>query len=78
MASGRERLSRKCSVKRGRSLINDELQARFKQIKKILQKRPEDCSQEELNALGESPEMVVEVKKRALRRDNVKARMAEV
>lgn len=78
MATRGERLARKCTAKRGRSLVNDELQARLKQIKTILQKTTEDCNQEELNILRESPEMVREIERRAVKQATVKARIKEV
>ncbi len=78
MATSRERLARKCTAKRGRSLVNDELQARLKQIKTILRKETDECSQEELNILRESPEMVQEIERRAVKQANVKARVKEV
>ncbi|XP_028415928.1 NAD-dependent protein deacetylase sirtuin-7-like [Dendronephthya gigantea] len=78
MATSREGLTRKCTVKRGSSLVNDELQARLKQIKSILQKGTDECSQEELNILRESPEMVQEIERRAIKQANAKARKIEV
>jgi flagellar basal body-associated protein FliL len=78
MATNRERLARKCTVKRGRSLVNDELQARLKQIKNILRKATEECSQEELNILRESPEMVEEIERRAVKQALAKNRIKEV
>ena len=78
MATSREGLTRKCTVKRGSSLVNDELQARLKQIKTILQKGTDECSQEELNILRESPEMVQEIERRAIKQANAKARKIEV
>ncbi|CAB4020090.1 NAD-dependent deacetylase sirtuin-7 [Paramuricea clavata] len=78
MATRGERLARKCTAKRGRSLVNDELQARLKQIKTILQKTTEECNQEELNILRESPEMVREIERRAVKQATAKARIREV
>ena len=78
MATNRDRLARKCTAKRGHSLINDEVQARLKQVKTILQKDTEECSQEELNILRESPEMVREIERRAVKQATAKARMKEV
>lgn len=78
METKRERLKRKCTAKRGRSLVNEELQARLKQVKTILQKEPKECSQEELNILRESPEMVGEVERRAVKQATAKARIKEV
>ena len=78
MATNREDLARKCSAKRRFSFVNNEVQARLKQIKSILQKGTEKCSQEELNILQESPEMVQEIERRAIKQANAKARIKEV
>ena len=78
MATNREDLARKCSAKRRFSFVNDEVQARLKQIKSILQKGTEKCSEEELDILRQSPEMVKEIERRAAKQANAKARVKEV
>ena len=78
MATRRETLARKCNEKSGHVLVNEEIQARLKQIKRIIQKGTDKRDEEELKILRESPEMVNEVERRAARQASARERKMEV